>query len=311
VGVRVREAVDRYLEHIEHEVRYQPSTVATYGRVLREFAVFLDEADRPDDPAAVDSLTVRAYLAGLYGRNGPASLARKLAALRGFFGYLKGRRAIEGNPAAEVRSPRVKRRLPGLVSVDEACRLAEVGWEPTPAGLRDRAMVELMYGSGLRVSELCALDLGAVDLAARLVRVKGKGGKDRIVPVGAKAVEAVEAYLERRDAVITVENRAADPRALFINRGGSRLTVRTVQRMIRRRGVEVGAREAVHPHSLRHSCATHLLDGGADLRMIQELLGHASLSTTQRYTHVSIDGLMAVYDAAHPMARRRKGEDDD
>ena len=302
------QATALYLTYIEHERRFSRRTVEAYGSALREFCRFLEEKDLSDDPAGIDSTHVRAYLAGLYERNSPASMAAKLAALRGFFSYLKKMGLIDSSPAAAVRTPRVKRKMPGFVSVDEASRLADVDWEDSPAGARDKAMVEVLYGSGLRVSELCALDLDSIDLDSQSVRVRGKGGKERLVPLGRKAVEALESHLRQREAVVVVKNKMAHPEALFLNRSGGRLSVRSVQRMVARRGIQMATREAVHPHSLRHSCATHMLDGGADLRVIQELLGHASLSTTQRYTHVSIDGLMEVYDKAHPKARQTDGE---
>lgn len=302
------QATALYLTYIEHERRFSQRTVEAYGGALREFCRFLEEKDLPDDPAGIDSTHVRAYLAGLYGKNGPASIAAKLAALRGFFSHLKKKGLIDSSPAAAVRTPRVKRKLPGFVSVDEASRLADIDWEDSPAGARDKAMVEVLYGSGLRVSELCALDLDSIDLDSPGVRVRGKGGKERLVPLGRKAVEALKNHLRQREAVVVVKNKMAHAEALFLNRSGGRLSVRSVQRMVARRGIHVATRENVHPHSLRHSCATHMLDGGADLRVIQELLGHASLSTTQRYTHVSIDGLMEVYDKAHPKARQEDGE---
>ncbi len=302
------QATDLYLTYIEHERRFSRRTVESYGGALREFGRFLQEKDLSDDPAGIDSTVVRAYLAGLYGRNVPASIAAKLAALRGFFSHLKKMGLVSSSPAAAVRTPKVKRKLPGFVSVDEASRLADIDWDDSPAGARDKAMVEVLYGSGLRVSELCSLDLDSIDLDSRSVRVRGKGGKERLVPLGRKAVEALESHLRQRGAVVVVKNKIAHPEALFLNRSGGRLSVRSVQRMVARRGIQLATRETVHPHALRHSCATHMLDGGADLRVIQELLGHASLSTTQRYTHVSIDGLMEVYDKAHPKARQTGGE---
>jgi integrase/recombinase XerC len=304
VTISLIDGVELYLEHLEHERRLSPRTVATYGRGIREFIGFLAEKGLADDVGRVDSLHVRAYLADLYGRNGPATIARKLASIRGFFAFLKARGHVPGNPAASVATPRVKRKLPRFVSVDEAVRMLEVAFEDTPEGLRDRAMVEVLYGSGLRVSELAGLDQGSLDLDQGTVRVSGKGGKERLVPLGRASVKALRSYLRQRENLKGAGRRPHE-RALFLNRSGDRLSVRSIQRLVRRRGLEVATREPVHPHALRHSCATHLLDAGADLRVIQELLGHSSLSTTQRYTHVSIDGLMEVYDRAHPLAHRR------
>lgn len=301
--ISLDQGLDLYLEHLEHERRVAARTVATYGAGIREFIGFLDDEGLPAVASRVDSLHVRAYLARLYGRNGPATIAKKLAALRGLFAFLKARGHVEANPAAAVTTPRTKRKLPSFVSVDEAARLADVAWEDTPQGARDRTIVEILYGSGLRVSEVVGLDLDSVDLDQGTMRVTGKGSKERIVPLGRMSRQALVAYLACRDQVVR-RGRVPDERALFVGRGGGRVSVRSVQRLVRRRGLEVATREPVHPHALRHSCATHLLDAGADLRVIQELLGHTSLSTTQRYTHVSIDGLMEVYDRAHPLARR-------
>jgi len=309
VAESIKGAIALYLEHLAHERRCAAKTVETYARSLDEFAAFLEVRGAADDVARVDAAAVRAYVAGLYGANGSATQGRKLAALRGLFSFLRRRGLQESNPAQAVRSPRLKRRLPRFVTVDEAARLVEAGGGDDPAELRDTAVAEILYGSGLRVSEVVGLDLGAVDREARLVRVAGKGGKERIVPLGRKAAEALDAYLPRRREVVTVRGRAPHPTALFMNRSGGRLSVRAVQRMTRRRGLDTGARESVNPHALRHSCATHLLDAGADLRVIQELLGHASLSTTQRYTHVCIDGLMKVYDKAHPLAHVKDQND--
>jgi integrase/recombinase XerC len=310
VAESIQTAIALYLEHLEHERRCAIKTVETYARSLAEFAAFAAERGADGDVARVDAALVRAYLASLYGVNGPASQGRKLAALRGLYSFLRRKGIADANPAQAVRSPRSKRKLPRFVTVDEAARLVEADGDRDPAQLRDSAVAEILYGSGLRVSEVVGLDVGDVDREARLIRVAGKGGKERVVPIGRKAEAALDAYVPRRDEVITVPGRAPHPTALFLNRSGERLSVRAVQRMTRRRGLETGARESVNPHALRHSCATHLLDAGADLRVIQELLGHSSLSTTQRYTHVCIDGLMAVYDKAHPLAHLKTAPED-
>ncbi len=177
--------------------------------------------------------------------------------------------------------------------------------EESAEGLRDRALLEVLYGAGLRVSELCGLDLGSIDLTRGSVRVIGKGDKERIVPLGAAAVSAITTYLQERARLADPTTGDLDPRALFLSKRGKRLGVRRVQTLVHRYGALGAGRADLHPHALRHTCATHLLDGGADLRAIQKMMGHASLATTQRYTHVSIDHLVKVYDAAHPLARRR------
>lgn len=219
--------------------------------------------------------------------------------------WLQRQGKIEKNPAAELASPKVRRPLPTFVSVDAAKEIVESPDEATATGARDRAVLELLYGCGLRVSELSGLSLGDVDLADKSVRVLGKGRKERIVPLGSKAQDAVRAYLARRAELVHPKRRTQDARALFLSTRGARLNVRAVQLLVARYGALGAGRADLHPHALRHTCATHLLDGGADLRAIQEMLGHSSLSTTQRYTHVSMDHLLKAYDAAHPLAHAK------
>lgn len=279
--------------------------MATYGAVLSEFVRFVLDHKKVDCASEVDPLLVRAYLGDLYERNGAASIAKKLAALRSYFSFLRRKGVVSQNPALNVRTPKVKRKLPHFVSIDEATRMADAQWEDSPMGVRDKAVVELLYGSGLRVSELVGLNLDAVDFYAGQMRIVGKGDKERIVPVGQAAIKALSLWLQSRGAILR-KGKTACAQALFINRDGERLNVRSVQRMVKKRGIVTGTRESMHPHALRHSFATHLLDGGADLRIIQELLGHSSLATTQRYTHVSIEGLTRVYDDAHPFSKRKK-----
>ncbi len=253
----------------------------------------------------VDIYGLRGWLGMLARTHAPSSVARHVAAVRSFFKHARRTKLVERNPTELLASPKVRRPLPTLVSASAAAEIVETPAHD-PAGARDHAALELMYGCGLRVSELCGLDLGDVDLRERQVRVVGKGRKERIVPLGDKAAEAVAAYLPvRRD--VPPPARPCDARALLLSAKGKRLSVRAVQLMTKRSGALGAGRADLHPHALRHSCATHMLDGGADLRSIQEILGHSSLSTTQRYTHVSIDHLMRVYDAAHPLAKRKAG----
>jgi integrase/recombinase XerC len=287
-----------FLRHLEVERALSPRTVIAYGRDLEEFRrVLADKRGTEPVPARVDITLVRTYLAALFPTHDASSIARKLSALRTFFRWLVRRGELAEDPTALVRSPRRKKGLPRALSVDDAFRVVE----PTPAAparaLRDRAIYEVLYGAGLRVSECCALDLADVrrDGDDVLVRVRrGKGGKDRLVPLGSKGIQAVDAWLVRR-------GEAAGP--LFLNARGGRLGARSVQRHLRHDAAAAGV-AGVTPHVLRHSYATHLLDGGADLRSIQELLGHASIAATQVYTGVSLDHLMSVYDRAHPHARK-------
>ncbi|WP_437301672.1 tyrosine recombinase XerC [Sorangium sp. So ce426] len=269
------------------------------------------EAPSPDEATAVDGLDVlllRSWLGSLARTHAPASIARKVGAARALLRYLERRGEVDKNAAAQLALPKVRRPLPTFLDVDAAAEVMEIPGAETAEGLRDRAMLETLYGAGLRVSELCGLDLTHVDRRPAdraAVRVVGKGDKERIVPLGSHALAAIERYLERRDELADPTTGARDPRALFLSRRGARIGVRRVQALVQRYGALGAGRADLHPHALRHTCATHLLDGGADLRAIQKLLGHASLATTQRYTHVSIDHLLKVYDAAHPMARKR------
>jgi integrase/recombinase XerC len=300
--------------HLEVERNCSPRTVAAYGRDLEEFRAACAHLNgRDPEPAAVSVADVRAFVAGLYRVNDAASIARKLSALRSFYRFLTARGVTDANPARQVASPKRKKALPRALDVDAAAAVVEAptaGDADSPGALRDRAMFEVMYGAGLRVSECCSLDRDDVDRdrygEGCLLRVRrGKGGKDRLVPLGRTALAALDRYLtDGRPRLAHPKSGRQDPAALFLNRHGGRLTPRSVQRHLARAAITAGA-EAT-PHALRHSFATHLLDGGADLRSIQELLGHASLSSTQVYTRVSLDHLMKVYDAAHPHARSAK-----
>lgn len=308
-------ATAEFRRYLAVERAASPRTVEAYGRDLAEFRRGHVER-RGEDPVltAITAMDLRSHLADLHGRNDATSIARKLSALRTFFRFLVARGVVASNPARAIRGPKRKKALPRALEVDDAFRLIEA---PTPTGaahgprdLRDRALFEVLYGAGLRVSECCALDRDDLDRdryqGAALVRVRrGKGAKERLVPLGEKATEAIDDYLARgRPALKAPKTGAQDPAALFLNYRGGRLTPRSVQRIMGRHGVSAGTLDAT-PHALRHSFATHLLDGGVDLRAIQELLGHASLASTQVYTKVSMDRLLAVYDAAHPHARAR------
>lgn len=293
----------RFEEHLQLERNLSPHTLAAYGRDLREFQAFLltqkgfQEAG-DELLARIDQILLRRYLALLHKKNSKTSIGRKLAALRTFFRYLMREGVLETNPGELVGTPRREKTLPKTLSVDEAFALMDGGEGEELLALRDRAIVETLYSCGLRVSELTGLDVRGLDLEQGLVRVAGKGRKERIVPVGCKAVVALQAYLDARG------NPALDA-PLFLNHRGGRLTPRSVERNLKRQLLQGGVLKNATPHSLRHSFATHLLDGGADLRSIQELLGHASLSTTQKYTQVSVDQLLAVYDRAHPRNRKK------
>jgi integrase/recombinase XerC len=242
---------------------------------------------------------VRAYAAHLQGRYAPAGAARRLAALRAFFRFGVRRGWLPASPAAGLRGPRRRRRLPAVPRAEEAAAAVEAPPAGTPLGLRDRALLELLYGSGLRVGEACALDLGCLEPGGALLRVRGKGGRERLVPVSGCATQALAAYLAAG------RPRLAGPEsgpALLLGARGRRLDPRSARAAVHRAGGAAGLRAGLHPHALRHAFATHLLDGGADLRAVQEMLGHARLSTTQVYTHLTRRRLRTAYDGAHPRA---------
>jgi integrase/recombinase XerC len=302
-------AVQRFEVYLAAERRSSKHTVAAYVADVASLARFCAEKRGASlELRAVDKLLIRGWLAQVSKGVSPTTLSRKLSSVRAFFTYLERQSAIDKNPVTLIQSPKLRRKLPTFLGAAQAASVMEAPLE-TPLReidqLRDSALLELLYGSGLRVSELTALDLEHLDLAREEVRVFGKGRKERLVPVGEKAREALERYLARRSEFRHPKRGDQEPRALFLGRLGRRIGVRWVQKLVQRYGALGAGRADLHPHALRHTCATHLLEGGADLRMIQELLGHSSLSTTQRYTHVSLDRLMAVYDQAHPLAKRR------
>jgi integrase/recombinase XerC len=302
-----RARIDAYLSHLATERRLSPHTGTNYRRDLLAFADWCGGQSLVHW-TDLDAQHLRVYAARCHRDGlGPRSIQRRLSALRGFFGFLIRERVLTRNPADGIRAPKAPKRLPQALDVDRMARLLQPA---PPAGeaaderldLRDLALMELLYSSGLRLAEVVGLDLVDLDLRDRTVRVLGKGAKTRIVPVGGHAVRALEAWLARRG-----ELASAAETAVFVGRNGRRLGARAVQLRVaayaRRRGLDVG----VHPHLFRHSFATHLLESSQDLRGVQELLGHANLSTTQVYTHLDFQHLARIYDQAHPRARRRRG----
>ena len=303
----MEDAVTLFLERVLHTRRLSPHTVRAYRGDLSRLICFVEE--RTGRQAAISDfnvLNIRRYLAVRVRSLKSASIARMLSGYRAFGEFAVREGLLQDNPALHVAMPKLGQALPKTVDVDEAYRMLDVQVD-TPRLQRDLAILEVLYGSGVRVSELCALDVDSLDLQQGLIRVKkGKGNKDRIVPVSQKGIERLTEYLAVRH---NLHGRADTQRALFINRRAGRLTTRSVSRIVRREAIRAGTRMSISPHGLRHSCATHLLDAGADLRTIQEILGHASLQTTQRYTHLSIDHLIRVYDRAHPHAQRAEGQE--
>jgi integrase/recombinase XerC len=295
VDARAEALVTAFGVYLRDEVNASPHTRKAYETDVGQLAAFL--AARGSALARADVHGVRAFLASLAGAQRKSSVARKLAALKHFFRYCARTGTRKDDPAATLTGPKRERYLPPHLSVDEMFRVLDAMNDATPTARRDRAILELLYSSGLRVSELTALDWHDLDTRAEVVRVLGKGRKERIVPVGATALRALDDY--RRRWPVTARH---DDAAVFLNARGSRLTSRSVARIVARWTEAAGTRMRASPHAFRHSFATHLLNGGADLRAIQELLGHTRLSTTQRYTHVDFDRLAAVYDKAFPRA---------
>jgi integrase/recombinase XerC len=305
--------IDRFIESLGAEKGYSPHTLRAYRNDLRELATYLaegpggateaDTGTRADQARLatvrvdqVDTLRIRSYLGYLHGRNRKTTIARKLAAIRSFFRHLQKLGVQADNPAEGTRTPKHNKSMPVFLSVDDMFRLLEAVKPEGVLGFRNRAILETLYSGGVRVSELAGLDVRDVDFRNHVIRVLGKGNKERLVPIGQKALQAIAAY---RQLLSDVAGRGADG-ALFLNKNLGRLTTRSIARVVDKFARACGLAVPVSPHALRHSFATHMLDAGADLRAVQELLGHRSLSTTQRYTHVSIDRLMAVYDKAHP-----------
>jgi len=305
----VQKYLDDFMKHLKYERNASPHTLRNYESDLVQFYDYIAPPDndgkrRSVNVRDIDHLTIREYMASLYEKKKKkSSIHRKVASLRTFFRYLCREGVMEMNPAKLVASPRVERTLPNHLTIEQMIRFIETPDVETLLGKRDRAMLELLYASGLRVSEMVGLNITDIDFTNQTVRVKGKGRKERIVPFGNHALVALQEYLAvRGELLIEADPDKADPATLFFNYQGTRITTRSVGRMVDKYVKMCADVHHISPHSLRHSFATHLLDAGADLRAIQEMLGHARLSTTQKYTHVSTDKLMEVYDKAHPKA---------
>ncbi len=299
-----------FIDLLKTEQDVSPHTLRAYRQDLMEFLSFLNlsasaQADRTlgvhENIENIDNLDIRNFLASLHTKKlKKSSISRKLATIRSFFKYLHREGYVRKNPAKLVSSPKLPKPLPKFLSVDEAFSLMDAPEGDSFILSRDKAILELLYSCGLRVSELSSLDISLLDIKEHLIKVKGKGKKERIVPVGSKAIDALKNYFPER---ILLKNK--NSQALFLNCRGRRLTERSIRRIVDKYGRKVAIKDHLSPHILRHTFATHLLHGGADLRSIQELLGHSSLSTTQKYTHVDIVRLKDIYDKTHPRAKRK------
>ena len=302
----MKQAMVDFEAHLAVERNLSPHTRKNYLVDLRQFREFLESdgpsgTDGEDGVSRIDHLTIRSFLGSLYRKKlKKTTIGRKVAALRSFFGYLLREGKIGANPADLVQSPRREKYIPAFLSVDDASALLSADFGTGFQGLRNRAIAELFYSAGIRLGELTGLNLEDIDFGEGLMRIRGKGRKERIVPAGRPALKALREYLAAREAICG--GRSEQENAVFVGAGGRRLTARTVQRIIDRAVLRSGINRKISPHALRHSFATHLMDAGADLRSIQEMLGHESLSTTQKYTTVSVSRLMEVYDKAHPKA---------
>jgi tyrosine recombinase XerC len=300
-------SIDLFCSWLENEKGYSNHTVVSYRRDLLEFSALLESELGIE---AVSGTDIRNFIIGLHGRNGPATVARKLSSLRSYFGFLLRQSLISSNPVDGISGPRIGRSIPNFLTVDQVFSLLEAPDKSDRFMNRDKAILELLYSTGIRVGELVSADLDDLDLSGGMLRVRGKGNKERLLPVGRPAIEAITAYQRgERSTLITKvmgEGKPVAAEALFLNNRGGRLTTRSIERFVDKYGRRAGMLIPVTPHAMRHSFATHLLEMGADLRSVQELLGHASLSTTQKYTHLTLDHLTEVYDKSHPLGDSRQ-----
>ncbi|UCC59556.1 MAG: tyrosine recombinase XerC [Dehalococcoidia bacterium] len=300
----MEELLRNYVRHLELERSISPYTVRNYSRDVQGFLDFLKQ-NRIDSLDKADRSTLRRYLGWLNKKGvARASINRKASALRSFYRYLIRENLVSDEPLATLSAPKLEKRLPTFLTHEEMAKLIEAPDTSTPQGLRDRAILELLYAAGLRVSEIVALDLNDIELSSREIRVWGKGSKQRVVLMGTPAAEALNIYIKRGRIKLKGKTQT---RALFLNRFGNRIVQRRIQRIIRKYARQAGLELRVFPHIVRHTFATHMLDGGADLRVVQDLLGHARLSSTQVYTHVTRSQIRRNYLAAHPRSGSQKG----
>lgn len=295
--------IEQFEDYLSHEKRYSKHTLAGYRRDLAQFTSWLAERNKGNADVSVlsaDSLDVRNWVASMHRKGSSGkTLQRKLSSLRSFYQFLLRKNHIKKNPAVDIRAPKSPRHLPETLDAESLTRLLEIPGDSVLA-IRDRAIMELFYSSGLRLSELTGLDLDSVDLLENSLRAVGKGNKTRVLPIGRKAVDALSGWLKVR-----VELSLVEEKALFVSKKGTRISPRTVQQRINHWRKKQGLEQHIHPHKLRHSFASHILESSGDLRAVQELLGHADISTTQIYTHLDFQHLAKVYDKAHPRARKK------
>lgn len=294
------DATQQFAEHLKYQKQYSQHTLNAYQRDLDQFSQWLRQNDC-DDIVKADSLHVRNWVAGLHRQGiGGKTLQRKLSSLRSFYHFLIRNHQLKNNPAVDIRAPKSAKTLPDTLDADTLSQLLDIPPDSLLA-IRDRAIMELFYSSGLRLSELTNLNLDSIDLVEKSLRAIGKGNKTRILPIGSKAVEALLKWLEHRTEIANL-----DEQALFVSKRGQRISTRSIQQRLNYWRKKQGLEQHIHPHKLRHSFASHILESSGDLRAVQELLGHADISTTQIYTHLDFQHLANVYDKAHPRARKKK-----
>ncbi len=299
--------IEKFVVWLDAGKGYSPHTVEGYRRDLMELYEFIGKELSSEEVAPY---LIRKFIVSLHGQNSSATIARKLSAMRSFFRFLMRRKGLKTDPLSSISGPQVGKHIPVFLTIDETFALLDAPCAGDTFMQRDQAILEMLYSTGMRVSELVSRDMNDLDFAGEVLTVRGKGDKERLIPVGRPAVEALRRWKPQRQNIITEQrkkNKPVDEQAMFLNNRGGRLSVRSVERLVKSYGERAGISQIVTPHALRHSFATHLLEMGADLRSVQELLGHSSLSTTQRYTHVTLDHLADVYDRAHPLARRNSG----
>jgi len=312
----LEQAIRKFTIHMEVERNLTPNTRNNYLNDIRQFQKFLTknytfaEDSGVDTLMHVDHMMIRAFLGSLYrGKLKKVTISRKVTTLRTFFNYLLREGMVKNNPAEMIQAPRVEKYIPVFLSVDEMMALLKTEGAPGATAFRDRAIIELFYSSGIRLSELVGLNMGDIDFIQGLMKVRGKGRKERMVPVGDPALAVLREYLENRKEVSETLSYGGSKDPVFVGKSGARLSARTVARILDKMVLMSGLKRKISPHVLRHTFATHMMEAGADLRAIQELLGHESLSTTQKYTSVSVGRLLEVYDKAHPKARKTGSEE--
>ena len=304
--MEIDNAVEEFINFIRVERQYSNHSITAYAKDLSELAIYIDNEKLENNIKAVDFYVLRGFITTLYDKElSKSSIERKISTLKSFFKFLYRRGIIADNPARMLKFPKKEKYLPNVFNVDDIFTLLDLPDKSTPMGMRDALILELLYGTGVRVSELVGLDRNAVDLNGMRILVRGKGKKERIVPLAPEIVSLIKDYYKVMYDIVS-EGRMVESDALIINRLGSRMTDRTIRRVVEAYLKKAGLPLDYSPHSFRHTFATHLLEGGADLRSIQELLGHESLATTQKYTHSDLASLLKVYDDTHPMAKKNK-----